>query len=86
MRFEPAVSTVVALTVDHPEVSNDALASGINDTSLRVVTSGYWIAIAPSGMTHRDLRGVLFKWMRSHSILHQVRDPILVGIFGISKV
>ena len=48
VRFEPAVSIVVALTVDHPEVSNDALASGINDTSLRVVTSGYWIAIAPA--------------------------------------
>ena len=46
-RFAPTVSIVVALTVDHPEVSSDALVSGINDTSLRVVTSGYWIAIAP---------------------------------------
>lgn len=48
MRFEPTVSIVVALTVDHPEVSNDALVSGINETSLRTVTSGYWIAIAPA--------------------------------------
>ena len=47
MRFAPDVSIAVALTVDHPEVSSDTLVSGINDTSLRVVTSGYWIAIAP---------------------------------------
>lgn len=48
MCFEPAVSIVIALTVDHSEVSNDALVSGINNTSLRFVTSGYWIAIAPA--------------------------------------
>ena len=48
MRFEPTVSIVVALAGDHAEVSNDALVTGINDTSLRVATSGYWIAIAPA--------------------------------------
>ena len=47
VRFEPVISIVIALTSDHSEVSNDALVSGINDTSLRVLTTGYWIAIAP---------------------------------------
>ena len=48
MRFEPAVSIVVALTVDHVGFSSDALVSGTKETSLRVVTSGYWIATAPA--------------------------------------
>ena len=48
MRFEPDVSMVVALTVDHAGFSSDALVSGTKETSLRVVTSGYCIAMAPA--------------------------------------
>ena len=48
MRFAPTVFVVVVLTADQAGVCSDALVSGINETSPRVVTSGYWIAIAPA--------------------------------------
>ena len=41
MRFEPTVFVVVVLTADQAGVSSDVLVSGIKETSLRFVTSGY---------------------------------------------